>query len=258
MKRIFNLLFFFLFATSLIAQDKEIKNVILLIPDGTSLASVSTARWFQRYMNPEMIHLNIDPYLCGTILTYCSDAPIGDSAPTTSCYMTGYPSLTGFISTYPVADSLNDIVPMNPEKAYQPLMTLLEAARIAQNKSTGLVVTCEFPHATPADCSAHSYNRSKYEWIAPQMVHNQIDVVIGGGVSILNDENKQFLKNEGYGLFLNDIDGFRNYPGDKMWALFADKDMAYDIDRNPEQEPSLAEMTKVAIDKLSRNKNVFS
>jgi len=257
MKQLNNILLLFLFATSLIAQNKEIKNVILLIPDGTSLASVSTARWFQRYMNPEMIHLNIDPYLCGTILTYCSNAPIGDSAPTTSCYMTGYPSITGYIATYPVADSLNDIVPMNPEKAYQPLMTLLEAARIAQSKSTGLVFTCEFPHATPADCSAHSYDRNKYEWIAPQMVHNQIDVVIGGGVGILNDEYRQFLKNEGYGLFLNDITGFRNYPGDKMWALFADKDMAYDIDRDTAQEPSLAEMTKVAIDKLSHNKNGF-
>jgi len=257
MKRLLNILFLFLCATSLIAQNKEIKNVILLIPDGTSLASVSTARWFQRYMDPEMINLHIDPYICGTILTYCSDAPIGDSAPTTACYMTGYPSLTGYVSTYPVADPLNDIVPMDPKKAYQPLMTLMEAVRIVQNKSIGLVITCEFPHATPADCAAHSYKRDKYEWIAPQMVHNQIDVVIGGGVSILNDEYKQFLKNEGYGLFLNDITGFRDYPGDKMWALFADKAMAYDIDRNPEQEPSIAEMTKVAIEKLSRNENGF-
>ncbi|MDR2622111.1 MAG: alkaline phosphatase [Dysgonamonadaceae bacterium] len=257
MKRLSSVLFLILFATSLIAQNKEIKNIILLIPDGTSLASVSTARWFQRYVNPEMINLNIDPYICGTILTYSSNAPIGDSAPTTSCYMTGYPSLAGYVSTYPVADSINDIVPMDPKKAYQPLMTLLEAARIVKNKSTGLVFTCEFPHATPADCAAHSYKRSKYEWIAPQMVHNQIDVVIGGGAGILNDKCKQFLENEGYGLFLNDIKGFGNYPGDKMWALFADKDMSYDIDRNPEQEPSLAEMTKIAIDKLSRNKNGF-
>jgi alkaline phosphatase len=33
--------------------------------------------------------------------------------------------------------------------------------------------------------------------------------------------------------------------------------MAYDIDRKPELEPSLAEMTKTAIDKLSRNENGF-
>jgi alkaline phosphatase len=244
-------------ATSLTGHDKEIKNVILLIPDGASLAAVSTARWFQRHVNPEMIRLHIDPHICGTILTYCSNAPIGDSAPTTSCYMTGYPSRKGYVSTYPVADPANDIVPMDSAKAYQPLMTLLEAARIVKNKSTGLVFTCEFPHATPADCSAHSYNRQRYAWIAPQMVHNQIDVVIGGGAGILDDEWGRFLQEEGYGLFLNDINGFRNYPGDKMWALFADKDMAFDIDRDPAREPSLAEMTQVAIDKLSRNENGF-
>ncbi|MDR0768557.1 MAG: alkaline phosphatase [Dysgonamonadaceae bacterium] len=257
MKCLTSVLFVILFATNLTAQSPEVKNIILMIPDGTSLASVSAARWFQRYQHPEKVNLNIDPYICGTILTYSSNAPIGDSAPTTSCYMTGYPSLAGYVATYPVADPVNDIVPMCPEKAYQPLVTLQEAARIAGNKSTGLVFTCEFPHATPADCSAHSYNRSKYEWIAPQMVHNQIDVVIGGGVSLLNEENKQFLESEGYGVFLNDISGFRDYPGGKMWALFADKDMAYDIDRNPEAEPSLAEMTRIAIDKLSRNENGF-
>lgn len=247
----------FLFTGFAQPQGKEIKNVILLIPDGTSLASVSAARWFQRYLNPAAERLHIDPYLCGTVLTFSSNAPIGDSAPTTSCYMTGYPSRAGYVATYPVADPLNDIVPVDSPRAYQPLITLLEAARIAQHKATGLVFTCEFPHATPADCAAHSYRRDRYEWIAPQMVHNKIDVVIGGGVSLLDEENRRFLKNEGYGVFLNDIDGFRNCTGDKMWALFADKDMSYDIDRKPEQEPSIAEMTKTAIDKLSHNKNGF-
>ncbi|MDR1372253.1 MAG: alkaline phosphatase [Dysgonamonadaceae bacterium] len=250
---------FFLLALAIMTscQEKKIKNVIILIPDGTSLASVSTARWYQRYTNPDKTKLNIDPYLCGTILTYCSNAPIGDSAPTTSCYMTGYPSLVDWVSTYPVAHPETDIVPIDSTKAYQPLMTVLEAARIMQNKATGLVFTCEFPHATPADCSAHSYSRSKYEWIAPQMVHNGLDVVIGGGVSILRDEDKQYLQGEGCGVFLNQIDSFRTYQGNKMWALFKDKDMSYDIDRDTTTEPSLAEMTEVAISKLSKNKNGF-
>jgi alkaline phosphatase len=258
MKRI-SIIFLLVFFTIgfIIAQNKPIKNVILLIPDGTSLPAVSAARWYQRYNHPEITHLNLDPYICGTILTYCSNAPIGDSAPTTSCYMTGHPSITGFVSTYPVADPKNDIVPSDPNRSYQPMMTLLEAARLTQNKSTGLVFTCEFPHATPADCSAHSYDRSKYEWIVPQMVHNKLDVVIGGGSGILTEDHRQFLRNEGYGLFLDDVDGFRNYKGNRMWALFGDKDMSYDIDRDTLKEPSLAEMAKVAINKLSRNKNGF-
>jgi alkaline phosphatase len=258
MKRITSVLLLILLTVGFaFARNKEIKNVILLIPDGTSIGAVSAARWYQRYNHPETTKLNLDPYLCGSILTHCSNAPIGDSAPTTSCYMTGYPSLAGYVSTYPVADSKNDIIPMDPLKAYQPLVTVLEAARILKEKSTGLVFTCEFPHATPADCSAHSYNRGKYEWIAPQMVHNKLDVVIGGGAVILGDDNKRFLEDEGYGVFLNEIDNFRGYKGGKMWALFNEKDMEYDIDRDPSKEPSLAEMTQVAIEKLSQNKKGF-
>ncbi len=242
---------------NLVAQDKKIKNVILMIPDGTSLATVSAARWYQRYNQPDKPNLNLDPYICGTVLTFSSNAPIGDSAPTTSCYMTGVPSRAGWVSTYPTPDPENDILPMDSTKAYQPLMTVLEAARITQNKSVGLVCTCEFPHATPADCSAHSYNRSRYNWIAPQMVHNGLDVVIGGGARLIDDSMKVYLEKEGCGVFLNDMTGFRNYKGNKMWALFAERDMSYDLDRDPEKQPSLAEMAGKAIEKLSTNPNGF-
>ena len=258
MKKINFLLWAFLtLATALNAQDQSVKNVILLIPDGTSLSAVSAARWYQRYKHPEITKLHIDPYLCGTVLTYSSNAPIGDSAPTTSCYMTGYPSRAGWVSTYPTADPKNDLIPIHPDKAYQPLMTLWEAARITQDKAVGLVFTCEFPHATPADCMSHSYNRGKYDWIAPQMVHNGIDVLIGGGVKYLNLEQKTFLENNKYGVFTNDITNFRNYAGKKMWALFGNTDMSFDIDRDPAKEPSLAEMTHKAIETLSKNENGF-
>lgn len=236
---------------------KPVKNIILLIPDGTSLATVSMARWLQWYNNPDQPNLNLDPYLCGTVRTHSSNAPIGDSAPTTSCYMTGYPSRTGYVSTYPENDGDNDIYPTDPARAFQPLTTLLEAAKMTQNKATGLVFTCEFPHATPADCSAHSYNRGKYEWIAPQMAHNDLNVVIGGGVSLLPEESEAYLKENGYGIFKNDINGMRNYNGDNMWALYGDREMAYDLDRDPAQQPSLEEMTRIAIKKLSKNPNGF-
>lgn len=236
---------------------KPVKNVIVLIPDGTSFGAVSLARWKQWYENPDKPNLYIDPYICGTVRTHSSNAPIGDSAPTTSCYMTGYPSITGFVSTYPWHDGDNDIYPTDPEKAYQPLTTVLEAAKMLRDKATGLVFTCEFPHATPADCSAHSYKRGKYDWIAPQMVHNDIDVVIGGGVSLLNDDMKTYLKQNGYGVILDDINQFRTYEGNKMWSLFCPKEMPYDIDRDPAKIPSLEEMTRKAIEKLSKDENGF-
>ncbi|MDR3194623.1 MAG: alkaline phosphatase [Tannerella sp.] len=239
------------------AQVKPVKNLILMIPDGASLATVSAARWYQWYLHPDKPKLAIDAYLCGTVLTHSSNAPIGDSAPTTSCYMTGYPSLAGYVSTYPVSRGKDDIYPMDPSKAYQPLTTLLEAAKVVHQKATGLVFTCEFPHATPADCSSHSYNRGRYEWIAPQMVHNDLDVVIGGGASLLSEVDEVYLKANGYGIYKNDIEGMRSYTGDKMWALYNDRDMTYDLDRDASKEPSLEEMTRKAIEKLSRNENGF-
>ncbi|MDR0995604.1 MAG: alkaline phosphatase [Tannerella sp.] len=238
-------------------QIKPVKNIILMISDGTSLASVSLARWLQWYEHPDRPKLFLDPYLCGTVRTFSSNAPIGDSAPTTSCYMTGYPSRTGYVATYPLSDPRNDIFPTDPKRAYQPMATLLEAGKMSMGKSSGLVFTCEFPHATPADCSAHSYKRGKYAWIAPQMVHNDLDVVIGGGAGLLNAEEEAYLKNRGYSLYKDDLPGMRADKNKRMWALYAERDMDYDLDRDTTQQPSLAEMTRTALSKLSQNPEGF-
>ena len=236
---------------------KPVRNIILMIPDGTSPSAVSLARWYQRYLDPERQHLAIDPYICGTVLTYSSDAPIGDSAPTTSCYMTGMPSNTGFVSTYPVSSGEADLIPVDPSRAYMPLATLLEAAKIMRGKKTGLVVTCHFPHATPADCAAHSYSRQEYGHIATQMVHQNLDVMIGGGIEYLRPDLRSVLQQRGYGLFLDDMKGMRSYAGDKMWALFCPREMPYDLDRDTTHIPSLEEMTRVAISNLNRSKEGF-
>lgn len=240
-----------------IQSVKPVKNVILLIPDGTSLSTVSMARWLQWYTQPDRPKLNMDPYLCGTVRTHSSNAPIGDSAPTTSCYMTGQTSRTGYIATYPDSDPVNDIYPTDSTRAFQPLTTILEAVKMTMGKAVGLVVTCEFPHATPADCSAHCYNRNKYEWIVPQMVHNDLDVVIGGGTSLLSKEDEEYLKESGCEVLKNDLEGMINCKNDRMWALYGEKDMDYDLDRDSLRQPSLEEMTRTAIEKLSQDPDGF-
>ena len=256
MKRYFILVMAMTMVLAVNAQEK-VKNVILMIPDGCSIATMSTARWYQWYMNPDQERLNIDPYFCGTVRTTCSNAPIGDSAPTTSCYMTGYNSRKGWVSTYPLADPDNDIYPMDPARAYQPLTTVLEASRMLQGKSTGLVFTCYVPHATPADCSAHCFDRSDLMTIANQQVHNGLDVVIGGGNDYLTPENEQYLKDKGYSIVRNNIPEMRACQNNKMWALYGEGDMDAEILRNPEEQPSIAEMTETAIKKLSTNKKGF-
>lgn len=237
---------------------RPVKNVILMIPDGTSIGVVSAARWYQIYNKLGGENLNIDPYICGTVKTFSSNAPIGDSAPTTSTYMTGMPQRTGNVAIYPLADPENDLIPVDPSMAYQPLTTILEAAKIEQNKATGLVVTVEFPHATPADCSAHYHKRGEYKYIASQMAYNNLDVVFGGGNKILTDDMKEHFKKTNTTLIQNDVNAFRSFNGsEKVWALFRDMDLPYDLDRDNSEVPSLAEMTQKAIDRLSKNENGF-
>ncbi|MDR1864524.1 MAG: alkaline phosphatase [Bacteroidales bacterium] len=261
MKRIVLVVSFFVFAGLLWGQPskpvKPVKNVIVMIPDGTSIGVVSAARWYQSYLK-QGNSLHIDPYMCGTVSTFSSNAPIGESASTTSCYMTGVPMRQGYVATYSPADPANDIIPLDPAMAYQPLATVPEAARILQKKSTGLVVTCEFPHATPADCFSHYYDRGNYKYIAPQMAYNQLDVVFGGGNKIITDEMVQFFKTNGTTLIRNDVEAFRKYRADgKVWALFADYWHPYDLDRDDSKVPSLEEMTRKALAQLSKNPNGF-
>ena len=258
MRKKVSLLFVFLLIVNIgFSQTvRPTKNVIVMIPDGTSLSVVSASRWVKAYRN-EGNHLNIDPYLSGTVTTFSSNAPIGDSAPTTSTYMTGVPQQAGNVSMYPVADPANDIVKLNPDSAYQPLATILEAMKMEQKKAAGLVVTCEFPHATPADCASHYYSRSKYPVLAPQMAANNLNVMFGGGNDFITDEMKAFLKSTGTSLFQDDKKGMMNFTGDKVWALFDKQAMPYDLDRNPDLMPSMAEMTTKALEILNKNPNGF-
>ena len=258
MKKTIILSLFIFFASFSFAQEvKPVKNVILMIPDGTSLSAYSAARWYKIY-NKLGEGLHIDPFITGTVSTFSSNEPIGDSAPTTSCYMTGVPSRAGWVSTYPVVDLGNDLYPLDSTMAYQPLATILEASRLENNKATGLVVTCHFPHATPADCSAHSYTRNNYDAISSQMAYQNLDVMFGGGNKYLTDDIKNHFKNSGTVVIQDDIDAMLNYNGDSpVWSIFGDDAFPFHIDRDPKEFPSLAEMTQKAIDVLSKKEEGF-
>ncbi|MCC8088195.1 MAG: alkaline phosphatase [Rikenellaceae bacterium] len=187
-----------------------------MIPDGTSLPVVSLTRWYQWYILGGEEKLAMDPYFCGLVKIHSSNAPIGDSAPTTSTYMTGYYSMTGFVSTYPKSDPENDIYPTDSLRQYQPLATLAEAAKIIQNKSIGVVATCFFPHATPADVTAHNFNRNDYVALARVMAHNNLDVVISGGTNYLRDIERRELESTGTQIITDDITAFREADGNKL------------------------------------------
>lgn len=235
---------------------RPVKNVIVMIPDGTSVDVLSAARWYKTY-NGMGTALNVDPYLCGLVKTHSSNAPIGDSAPTTSCYMTGMPQRTGNVAIYPLSDRGNDLCEVDTAMACQPLATILEAGKIEKGKAVGLVATCEFPHATPADCSAHSYDRGNYKIIAPQMAGQNLDVMFAGGNAFVSDNMKKHFADKGIRYIKDDLAAFRSVNGGKVWALFGDEAFPYDLDRDTTRLPSLKEMTGKALDVLSQNENGF-
>ena len=252
-------LFLCLLLVSIIAAaqtPQTVKNVIIMIPDGTSIGVYSAARWY-KYYNKMGESLNIDPFISGTVTSHSSNAPIGDSAPTSSAYATGVLSQTGNVAIHPVATE-NDIYPVDTTRTYQPAATILEAMKIEKGKATGLVVTCEFPHATPADFSSHYYNRGNYKAIAPQIAYQNLDVLFGGGTSIVTEDMENHFKNNGTTYLQNDKNGMLNYDKNgKIWALFGEKALPYDLDRNPEKVPSIAEMTSKAIEILSKDEDGF-
>lgn len=252
-------IFFYLLlasATLFASEVRPVKNLIVMIPDGTSVSVYSAARWF-KYYNGLGERLNIDPYITGTVTTFSSNAPIGDSAPTSSAYATGVLQQTGNIAIHPEVSD-NDLFPVDAARTWQPAATILEALKIEKHKAVGLVVTCEFPHATPADFSAHHYKRNNYKALAPQIAYQNLDVMFGGGNGILTDDIRQHFANNGTTLIQNDRQALLDYKGErKIWALFGEKALPYNIDRNPDKVPSLAEMTGKALELLSRNENGF-
>ncbi|MBP7498051.1 MAG: alkaline phosphatase [Bacteroidales bacterium] len=222
-------------------SQNKIKNVIYMIPDGTSSDLITATRWYKGEK------LALDEIICGMVSTHTADGKITDSAPAGTALATGVKSNLGFIGV---------------DKDSLPHISLLEMAKL-KGLSTGIAVTCEFPHATPASFVCHYPDRNNYEILANQFIYNSPDLFFGGGEAILDKYNlKKFLKDSlGYN-FISDLNTFKTNISDKVWALFPDWKankvaMSFDCDRNKTLEPSLAEMTSKAIDILSKNKKGF-
>lgn len=235
------------------------KNAILMIVDGQSVDISNLTRW---YLGGP---LTTDAYESGRVLTHNSATIIADSAPAATAMATGFKSDPGFIGVLPDKATL-PYAEMNGE-ARRPIANILEAAKL-DGKSIGIISTSEIMHATPAAFSSHYPNRSAYDELSEQQVYQDLDVIFGGGYIFFTPEGRKDGKDLvkeferlGYSIIKNknEMDSFNGDSGDKVWGAFASKDMAYDIDRQSEftEQPSLAEMTKKAIEILSKNKNGF-
>ncbi|MFC6333826.1 alkaline phosphatase [Paenibacillus septentrionalis] len=235
----------------------QVKNVIILIPDGMSVGATTLTRWYQGG-EP----LALDEMASGLVRTYSADAPIADSAPAGTAFATGHKSHTGFVGVLPDEYTMPGLPIIAEEDRRKPVASVLEAARLA-GKSTGIISTSEVMHATPADFTAHYPGRSNYDALSEQQVYANLDVVLGSGYQYLQPDARkdkedliQVLKDRGYD-YVTTPAAMRGSTSDKLWGLFAPAALDYDMDRDPSKQPSIAEMTAKALDVLSRNEEGF-
>lgn len=240
------------------STNNKIKNIIVMVPDGCSQSVQTIARW---YSGDE---LQLDSMNTGMISTYMSDSLITDSASAATAFSTGYKTSDGALSVGPnPATLLSTIDPTTVAEPYVPLATVLEGAKL-EGKATGLVATCEIPHATPAAFASHVDSRKQYDNVTEQMVYQDIDVVFAGGKDFLNDSRKdgenltKVLIDRGY-QFIETEDEMMSLKSGKVWGMFAGVAMSPEIDRQytASDEPHIANMTQKAIELLSEDKDGF-
>ena len=257
------------------ASSNKPKNVIFFLGDGMGMTTQTAARI---YSQGEDGQLTLDTFTeTGFVKTFSNDAQVTDSAPSMAAYMTGVKMNNEVISMStetkamaPKADLTGNCGTNNGT----PVTTLLEIAKAA-GMSAGVVTTTRITHATPATTYSHVCHRDAENDIAAQLVPagagyngkllNGVDVVFGGGRQFFLPTSAggkrpdgrdlvQEMKVQGYA-YASDKASFDaiSSSADRAFGLFTSSHMAYDLDRDPAKEPSLAEMTSKAIGILSKN-----
>ncbi|KAI8323849.1 alkaline phosphatase-like protein [Martensiomyces pterosporus] len=263
---VFGMFWLYLNGISWMRRSKK-RNVILMISDGFGPASETMARNFVQQINglPVGFQSPLDEILVGSSRTRSSSSLITDSAAGATAFSCGLKSYNGAIG-------------VNDDKT--PCGTILEAAKLQRGMTTGLVVTSRITHATPAAFSSHAAHRDMEDLIAEYQIGNYslgpvVDLMFGGGRCHFIPQSHT---NESCRLDNRDLwaeakkTGFHTLSSRKEFdALSADKKdvlpllgafayshMDYDIDRNPKEQPSLAEMSDKALrilDSATRDKN---
>ncbi|KMN44738.1 alkaline phosphatase [Bacillus sp. LK2] len=242
--------------------EKQPKNVIIMVMDGTSSSVTTLARWYKG------APLALDQIVSGGVRTYSAESAITDSAPAATALATGNKSNSGYVGVLPSVVNSPGLEPVKEECKFRPVANVLEGAK-RSGRATGIIATSEIQHATPASFSAHHANRKNFEVIGEQQVYQKIDVVLGGGKAALlpptssgirkdNEDLVKVIQDKGYD-FVETKDALLNSKSNKIWGSFSSNALAFDIDRaatNPEQ-PTLSQMTEKAIQTLSKDKDGF-
>lgn len=231
-------------------QCGEVKNVILLIGDGMG-NGVRTLTHLLYRVEGKTLEMETFPVV-GLVNTYSMNYPVTDSAAAGSALATGFKTDNKMISVSPSGEFRKTVLERARENGYR----------------VGLVSTTPISHATPGAFGGHDKDRNEKYTIAEQVLANEVDVMLGGGRKYFTfrkgsgkypDRPDLIARAQamGYNVVFNRRDLMAAGAQRRLLGLFADNYMSYDIDRSFYQEPSLAEMTRSAIDSLVNDKGFF-
>ena len=212
------------------APDRP-RNVVLMIADGFGPASATLGA------AAKGAPLALDSVLVGSVETSASDSRVTDSAAGATAYACGIKTYNGAIGV--AADGA-------------PCRTVLEAAE-GRGMATGLVATSRITHATPASFAAHVPDRGDEAEIARQLAASGVDLLLGGGLSyfaVYGDGTTD----AGWSV-TRDRAGYDALNALPAVVLLADSHLAYEIDRDETDQPSLAEMTTKALGLLAASED---
>lgn len=223
------------------------KNIIMIVGDGMGPGYTTAYRYFNDNPETSIIEQTVfDRLLIGMASTY--PAPVSgyvtDSAAAATALATGVKSYNGAIG-------------LDVNK--KPVETVLEWAK-KQGKKTGVVVTSQVNHATPASYLAHNESRRNYNAIADSYIDEGIkaDVILGGGWQYFIREDRN-LVNEFQSAGFHYLDNFQELtalPKQKpILGLFADVGLPWALDDS--NKLRLLTMTKAATKQLENDKGYF-
>ncbi|QUN07672.1 alkaline phosphatase [Shewanella yunxiaonensis] len=217
------------------------KNMIIMIGDGMGPSYTTAYRYFKDNPDTEEVEQTVfDRLLVGMASTYPARVSgyVTDSAAAATALATGSKSYNGAISV---------------DLQKQPLETIMEKAK-KRGLSTGVAVTCQVNHATPAAFLTHNESRKNYDEIASSYINTDADVILGGGQKYFTPAMLDAFKTKGYQV-LNDFNQLATVTQPKVLGLFADVQLPWVVDEPDAHR--LTAMTNKALELMSQNTQGF-
>ncbi len=190
------LLLVFILLTAGCSSIRKPKNIILFISDGCGYNQILTADYYQYGKQGEQVYeqfpfvsfMSTYPYGSGydtekawKDFDYLKDK-CTDSAAAATAMSTGVKTCSGMIGVDPDSTRLTHVIEM-AEK---------------QSKSTGVISSVHFAHATPAGFVAHNADRGNYQQIAREMVmDSKVEVIMGCGHPWYNEDGENVYPDGG-------------------------------------------------------------